>query len=64
MKKRKRMFFRSFLLSSVIIFCILIASFGIAAAYENTLRIGFGEYKKAVSADNDGIRILDFEFKF
>ena len=36
-------------------------AYGIAKAYENTRRIGFGEYKKAGDVDDGGIRILAFE---
>ena len=41
--------------------CFFLGAYGIARAYENTRRIGFGEYKKAVDVDDGGIRILDFE---
>ena len=41
--------------------CLFMGAYGIARAYENTRRIGFGEYKKAVDVDDGGIRILDFE---
>ncbi len=59
-KKNYRLFFRSFYLSSVIMFCILFAVFGIARAYKNTVQIGFGQYKDAFEITDEGIRILDF----
>ncbi len=63
MIKIKRVFIRSFLISSVVAVCFFSGLFGIAKAYENTRRIGFGEYKKAVAIEEDGLRILDFTIK-
>lgn len=57
----KRLFLRSLILSSVVALCLFMGAYGIARAYENTRRIGFGEYKKAVDVEDGGIRILDFE---
>lgn len=42
-------------------FCLIIGIAGISAAYENTRRIGFGEYTRAVEIHNGKIKILDFE---
>lgn len=61
MVKIKRLFLRSFLISSVVALCFFSGLFGIAKAYENTRRIGFGEYKKAFALEDDGLRILDFK---
>ena len=41
--------------------CLIMGIAGISAAYENTRRIGFGEYTKAVEIHNGKIKILDFE---
>lgn len=60
-KIKKRIFWQSFYLSSVIFLCCFFGCVGIARAYEKTMEIGFGEYKKAVSYDGESIRILDFE---
>ncbi len=59
----KKAFLRSLAISSIVLLCLNGAAFGIARAYENTRRIGFGEYRKAVELDGDKIKILDFEFK-
>ena len=61
--KKTRLFFKSFYLSSLILFCLTIGLTGIGKAYENTRQIGFGEYKRAIELTDDGIRILDFEIK-
>ena len=57
----KRRFFRCFMVSVVIIGCITTGAFGIARAYENTRRVGFGDYKSAIEIDGGKIRILDLE---
>ena len=62
MKKEKKIFFRTVYLSSVIVFCIGFSLYGMAQAYENTRRIGFGEYKKAVEIHDGKIRIFDFSW--
>lgn len=62
-KKEKKLLMRSFYISSVAVLCIFIAFFGTAQVYENTRRVGFGEYKKAVAYENGTLRILDFEFE-
>ena len=41
--------------------CLITGIAGISAAYENTRRIGFGEYTKAVEIHDGKIKILDFE---
>ena len=63
MIKIKRVFIRSFSISFVVAVCFFSGLFGIAKAYENTRRIGFGENKKAVAIEEDGLRILDFTIK-
>lgn len=64
MKRNFKIFIRSFYISTVIAGCLIFAFLGTAAAYENTARIGFGEYKKAVELTDGGIRIFDFEIEF
>lgn len=56
-------FFKSFYISAVILLCLFIGVCGTAKAYENMRLIGFGEYKKAVEADGNVLRILDFEIE-
>lgn len=56
----KRLFLRSLTISFVVVFCLFSGFYGIAKAYENTRRIGFGEYKKAVAFEDGNLRVLDF----
>lgn len=60
MKRNTKIYLRSFYLSLVIIFCLLIGWIGISTAYKNTLRLGWGQEKKAIEITDDYIRILDF----
>lgn len=64
MKTNTHLFFRSLYLTLTLIFCILTAVFGISKAYEETVKVGFGENKKAVEIIDGKLRILDFEFEF
>ena len=52
------------MISFIITACILGGFLGVCAAYENTVKIAYGEYKKAVEISDQGFRILDFKFKF
>lgn len=61
--KKARLFFKSFYLSAVILFCIFFGIVGTARAYEKTRLVGFGEYRKAVELDGNILRILDFEIE-
>lgn len=63
MKKSGKIFWRSFIISSVIMFNILLLFFGICKVYENTTQIASGEYVKAISLETGGIRILDYHIK-
>lgn len=60
MKRTSRLFFRSFWVSLVVLCCLIGGIYGTAKAYENTRRIGFGEYRKAFAAENGALRVLDF----
>ncbi len=64
MKKSTRLFFRSFYISSVVVFCLMLGIFGISKAYEGIRLIGFGEYRSAVEIDQEGIKIFDFTLEF
>lgn len=57
--KRKTYFF---IISFIITACITGGFFGVCVAYENTVKIAYGEYKKAVEIDGGKIRIFDFDF--
>ncbi len=60
MKKSTKRFFRSFFISSVVIFCLAIGILGIVKAYEGIRLIGFGEHRSAVEFDRGELKIFDF----
>lgn len=64
MKKNTRIFFRSFYISGVVAFCLILGIFGIMKAYEGIRLIGFGEYRSAIEIDEGGIKIFDFNLRF
>lgn len=43
--------------------CLVFGWLGIAAAYENTVQVAFGEYRQAIEITDENIRILDFVIK-
>ena len=59
MKKSIYLFSMSFMVTA----CILFGFLGVCAAYENTVKTAYGEYKHAVDIEKGGIRIFDFEYK-
>ncbi|MBE6810304.1 MAG: hypothetical protein E7521_04510 [Ruminococcaceae bacterium] len=63
MKRQTKTYFRTLYISLVIIMCISLGWIGISTAWENTVRIAFGEYKNAIEINSDTIRILDFVIK-
>lgn len=63
MKKKTKTYFRTFYISWIIIMCLMFGWFGISTAYENTVQVAFGEYKKAIEISEETIRILDFVIK-
>ena len=52
-----------FLISFIFTSCLVFGFLGVCAAYENTVKEAYGEYKTAVSIDGGNLRILDFEFE-
>lgn len=52
-----------FLISFVFTSCIVFGFLSACIAYENTVKVAYGEYKTAVSIDGGKIRIFDFEFE-
>ena len=64
MNRNTRLFFRSFFVSSVVAFCLIVGFFGITKAYEGIRLVGFGEYRSAIEIDEKGIKIFDFTLKF
>ena len=64
MKRNTRLFLKSFFVSSVVVFCLILGFFGITKAYEGIRLVGFGEYRSAIEIDDKGIKIFDFTLKF
>ena len=63
MKKKTRIFFRSFIVSSVIVFNILFGFLGISKAYEQIRLIGFGEERKAIELKDGELLFFDFKLR-
>lgn len=59
MKSHIKIFYRSALISSVIIFSIIFGFIGISKAYESIRLIGFGEYRKAVEIEDGKLLFFD-----
>ena len=55
-----RTFLRSFYISSVVVFCLILGFVGVTKAYENIRLIAYGEYKNAIEIENGKLRIFDF----
>lgn len=64
MKRSTKLFFRSFYISSVVVFCLLLGIFGMTKAYEGIRLVGFGEYRNAIEIENGNIKIFDFILRF
>lgn len=64
MKRSTKLFFKSFYISSVVVFCMLLGIFGITKAYEGIRLVGFGEYRNAIEIENGNIKIFDFILRF
>ena len=63
MKRHTKTYFRTLYITLVIMLCISLGWIGVSAAYENTVRVAYGEYKKAIEINEDTMRILDFVIK-
>lgn len=63
MKHYTKTYFRTLYITLVILLCLSLGWIGISTAYENTVQVAFGEYKKAIEINGDTIRILDFVIK-
>lgn len=63
MKRQTKTYFRTFYITWIVIMCLVFGWLGIATAYENTVQIAYGEYKKAIEISDEEIRILDFVIK-
>ena len=58
--KKTVIFLRSFALTSVILFCAIFGFWGATLVFENTLRIGYGQYRSAIEITDKMLRIFDF----
>ncbi len=63
MKRRTKTYFRTLYITLVIMLCLSLGWIGVSTAYENTVQVAFGEYKKAFEITREKIRILDFEIE-
>lgn len=63
MKKQTKTYFRTLYITLVIMLCLSLGWIGVSTAYENTVQVAFGEYKKAIEITREKIRILDFEIE-
>lgn len=60
-KKRRKLFLRSFLVSFLILSCVLAGLFGIAQADQNTRTVGFADAQPAIAIDyHDGRLYVHF----
>lgn len=60
MKRKTRLFLRSWYLSSVILLCLLFGTLGMMKAYEGIRLIGFGEYRSAIEYSDGIFKFFDF----
>ena len=63
-KKKIKVFLKSFYITSVIVFCIIFAFLGIAKTYENIRHVRFGEYRHAIEIKNGKLYFFDYEADF
>ncbi len=63
MKRQTKTYFKTLYITLVIMLCLCLGWIGISQAYENTVQIAYGEYKKAIEINENTIRILDFVIK-
>ena len=61
-KKSLQIFFRSIIISSLLVFCPIIIFYGIATAYEGIRSVGFAEDVGAVGIIHDADGNLCFKF--
>lgn len=63
MKRYTKTYFRTFYITLVIVLCLSLGWIGVSAAWQNTVQVAFGEYKKSIEISDETIRILDFVIK-
>ena len=64
MKRSVKLFFKSFFISSTLVFCLCFGILGTMKAYEQIRLIGFGEYRNAIEIENGNIKFFDFTLRF
>ena len=60
---KKSLFLRSFLISFVLLSCIISGFYGIARAYKNIRLVAYGEYVNAIELKDGYIKIFDIEIE-
>ncbi len=63
MNRKTKLFFRSFIISSVVVSLIGFGFFGITKAYEGIRLIGFGENRSAVFYNDGTLYLFDYKLK-
>lgn len=63
MKRKTKLFFKSFYISSLVTFCIVFTVLGMGKAYESIRYVYYGENKSAVEFSRGVLRIFDFEIE-
>ena len=58
-----KLFFRSAIITAVVLSCIAAVFLGICKSYEAIRQVSFGQERKAVEITDEGVRILDFTIK-
>lgn len=63
MKRSVKLFFKSFFISSTLVFCLCFGILGTMKAYEQIRLIGFGEYRHAVEFEDGVLKFFDVEIE-
>ncbi len=62
--QNSKVFLRTVYITSVILLCLFLGSYGAFKAYESMRRIAFGEYRNAVEITQDEIKIFDYKKQY
>ena len=60
---KNSLFLRSFLISFVLISCVVFGFFGIAKAYKNIRLVAYGEYVNAIELKDGYLKIFDMKIE-
>lgn len=63
MLKNRGIFFRTAVITAVILSCVIGGVTGMCRAYENTRRTAYGDYRPAVEYKDGVLKFFDFEIK-